>query len=91
MTHAPLTQRDGVSKTRAVPGRIAQTLMSVPSDFPDQNRHLLEAAGYVWDEQARCWEHPTAKRLLNGEIARGMSVDQLTAWIADGANRRGPA
>jgi hypothetical protein len=54
---------------------------------PEENRRLLEAAGYAWDDQRDAWVHPKTRRELDGRIARGMTEEQLTAWLKAGAGR----
>jgi hypothetical protein len=54
---------------------------------PADNRKLLEAAGYAWDEDRDAWVHPRTRRELAGRIARTMTEEQLTAWLKAGAGR----
>jgi len=51
---------------------------------------LLEAAGYVRDEQAGDWVHPATRRCLDGGIARQMSREQIVEWIKAGTGRAVP-
>jgi hypothetical protein len=54
---------------------------------PEDNRRLLEAAGYAWDTDRDAWVDPKTKRELDGRIARTMTEDQLKKWLKAGAGR----
>jgi hypothetical protein len=54
---------------------------------PEENRRLLESAGYAWDAERDAWVDPTSKRELDGRISRTMAVEQLRAWLKAGAGR----
>lgn len=57
---------------------------------PSVIRELLEQSGYVWDGDLEGWrrrgEHPSmlSGRVLDAEIAAGLTIEQIAAWIADG-------
>ncbi len=50
-----------------------------------ENRHVLERAGYAWDDATDTWQHPRTGRTLDGRIARALTADQLGEWIRNGA------
>jgi hypothetical protein len=56
-----------------------------------ENQRALETAGYVWDERADCWTHPTLNRALAGGIASAVTQEQLRAWIKAGIGRKTPS
>ena len=57
---------------------------------PSVIRDLLQSAGYVWDADLEGWrrdgEHPStlSGRILDAEVAAGLTLPQIVAWIEDG-------
>ena len=57
---------------------------------PPANRELLEQAGYAWNVAVNAWirrgakPSPLRSRMLDADIARTLSREQITAWIKAG-------
>jgi hypothetical protein len=58
--------------------------------IPNETRRLLESAGYAWDQVRGDWAHPRTARVLNGDVAAGMTPEQVSEWIAAGEKERPP-
>ena len=60
------------------------------------NRELLEQAGYVFDAAIGAWirrgEHPSflQGRVLDADIACGLTREQIIAWIKAGETKPYP-
>jgi hypothetical protein len=55
---------------------------------PEENRALLEAAGYEWHTDESYWQHATSRRQIVAEIAAALSAEQVAHWIAAGEGRK---
>jgi hypothetical protein len=55
---------------------------------PENVRSLLEDAGYVWNADCQVWVHSVSNRQLDPGIAKALTVEQITVWIAEGRDRK---
>jgi len=62
--------------------------MASASQVPREGQRTLRAFGYEWSAHSRTWVHREAGRAISEETVLAWSLDELRAWLTQGASEQ---